>query len=137
MSEWLRRLLTIPRRRRLDADVAEELRHHVDLRRQQLIDDGVDPRAAEREAKRMFGNEARIREQARDVWGIRWLDTLAQDARYGARLLWRSPEFTALSVASLTVGIGSAAAVFSVADAALFRPLRVSAPHELRQLQVT
>lgn len=137
MSEWLRRLLTIPRRRRLDADMAEEMRHHVDLRRRQLIDDGVDPRAAGREAMRMFGNEARIREQARDVWGIRWLDTLAQDARYGARLLWRSPEFTALSVASLTVGIGSAAAVFSVADAALYRPLSVSAPHELRQLQVT
>jgi predicted permease len=113
------------------------MRHHVELRRQQLIDDGIDPRAAEREAKRMFGNEARIREQARDVWSIRWLDTLAQDARYGARLLWRAPEFTALSVASLTVGIGSAAAVFSVADAALLRPLSVRAPHELRQLQVT
>lgn len=137
MSHWLRRLFTIPRRARIDADVAEEMRHHVELRRRQLIDDGIDPRAAEREAKRLFGNEARIREQARDVWGIRWLDTLAQDARYGARLLWRSPEFTALSVLSLTIGIGSAAAVFSVADAALFRPLPVRAPQELRQLRVT
>lgn len=132
-TKWLARARAILRRSRMDDELAEEIRDHIELRRQALVDDGVDAREAERRARAMFGNVTLIREQSRDVWGIRWLDTLTQDVRYGGRLLRRSPGFTAMAVLSLAIGIGSAAAVFNIADAVLFRTLAVSAPHELRQ----
>lgn len=137
MSHWLRRIRALVTRRRLDDELAEEIRQHLELRRQQLVEAGMEPEQAACEAHRMFGNATAIREQTRDLRSLRWLDTLAQDLRYGARLLWRSPAFTIVAVMSLAVGIGSAAAVFNVADAVLFRPLAVDAPHELRRFHAT
>ena len=72
----------------------------------------------------MFGNVTAIREETRDMWTLGSLDTLLQDMRFGARLLRRSPAFTIAAVASLAIGIGAAAAVFSLADGMLFRKLR-------------
>jgi putative ABC transport system permease protein len=72
-----------------------------------------------------------------DVRPFAWLDGALQDARYGARVLRRTPWFTAVAVLSLTAGIGSAAAVFNVADAVLFRPLAVDAPHDLAAFHAT
>ena len=77
------------------------------------------------------GTSAAIREETRDMWGFPSLDTLAQDVRYGLRLLRRSPMFTAVSVLSLAIGIGAAAGVFSLADAVLLRKLPVKSPDEL------
>ncbi|HEX4936284.1 MAG TPA: permease prefix domain 1-containing protein, partial [Gemmatimonadaceae bacterium] len=127
----MRRLWTLLRRRRLESELADEIQQHIDLRRRALIDEGLDPREAAYEARRMFGNPTVIREETRDMWGYRWLDTLVQDTRFGARLLRRSPAFTLAAVASLAIGIGSAAAVFGLADALLFRTLAVRAPEEL------
>jgi predicted permease len=119
------------RRRRLDDELAEEIALHVELRRQALVDEGMDPRAAAREARRRFGNVTAIREETRDMWGFPSLDTLAQDVRYGIRLLRRSPGFTAIAVVSLAVGIGASVAVFSLADAVLFQKLPIRNPDEL------
>lgn len=82
MSTWLRRLAAYVFRRNLDDELADEIRLHIELRRQALIDDGRDPREAEYEARRMFGNAALTREEARDLWGFRSLDTLHQDVRF-------------------------------------------------------
>ncbi len=91
----------------------------------------MDPREAAWEAQRMFGNATAIREETRDMWTLGSFDTLLQDLRFGARLLRRSPAFTVAAVASLAIGIGAAAAVFSLADGMLFRKLAVRAPEEL------
>ena len=72
-----------------------------------------------------------------DGWGFPSLDSLLQDARYAVRLLVRSPAFTAVAVLSLSLGLGAAAAVFSVADAVLFRPLAVEDPGSLRDFRVS
>jgi predicted permease len=128
---FVRRLALMTRRSRLDDELHDEVRLHMDLRRQALIDGGMDPGEAEIEARRMFGNATAIREQTRDMWGFPSIDTLWQDIRYGARLLRRSPTVTIASIASLAIGIGFSAGVFSLADVVLLQSLPVHAPDEL------
>jgi macrolide transport system ATP-binding/permease protein len=128
---WLRRVRCRLRRDRLDDELRDEIAQHIEERRRQLIADGMDPRDAAYEARRMFGNVTRIREETREMWTLGPLDTLMQDVRFGARLLRRSPVFTLAAVASLAIGIGSAAAVFSLADELLFRELPVRDPKQL------
>jgi predicted permease len=127
----LRRLAARLRRDRLDDDLRDEIAQHIELRRQQLIEEGVDPREAAYEARRIFGNPTVIREETRDMWSFQWIESLLQDTRFGARLLRRSPIFTLTAIASLAIGIGAAAAVFSLADGILFRTLPVRDPQQL------
>ncbi len=126
-----RRLRAWLHRDRLDDQLAEEIRLHLELRTQALMDRGWDPAAAAHEARRMFGNTTVIREETRDMWGFPPAETVMQDVRYGARILRRSPMFTAVAVLSLAVGLGAAAAVFSLVDTLLLRTLAVRAPREL------
>lgn len=67
----------------------------------------------------------------RDTWVWRWLDDLGRDLRYAGRLLLRSPGFTATALLSLALGIGANAALFSLVDRVLLRPLSVSDPERL------
>jgi predicted permease len=131
MREWLRRVRSLLRRARLDDDLREEIREHIALRTRQLTADGMDPREASFEARRMFGNVTSIREESREMWGFRALDTLGQDARYGARMLRRSPLVTIVAIVSLAIGIGATVAVFTLFETLLFRKLPVRAPDEL------
>ena len=111
--------------RRDDEGVGEEMRHHVEMRTRALQDQGWDARAARHEARRMFGNAAQWREEARDMWGFRALDDLAHDIRYGARYLGRSPIFTIVAVVSVAVAIGMSAAIFAITNAVTFRSIGV------------
>lgn len=129
------RLRLLTRRGRLDAELRDEIRLHIELRRQALIDDGMDPALATIEAQRMFGNSTAIREETRDMWGFPSIDTVAQDVRYGVRLLFRSPMVTIASIVSLAIGIGASAGVFSLADVTLVQRLPVHAPEELQLFQ--
>src|SRR4051812_46891895 len=131
----LRRVVLWPRRRRLDDELRDEVALHLELRRQALIETGMDPGEATTQAQRMFGNAMSIREETRDMWGFPSIDTLAQDIRYGARLLHRSPTVTIAAILSLAIGIGASAGVFSLADAMLLRSLPVRAPQELLAFQ--
>lgn len=134
MLNRLRRLRARLRRSQLDDELQEEIRHHLDLRRQQLIESGVAPLEADRQARRMFGNVTAIREETRAMCGASSIDTLTQDVRYGLRVIGKSPGFSAVAILSLAVGIGASAVLFSFANAFLFRPLRAANPAELVQL---
>jgi predicted permease len=68
---------------------------------------------------------------------MRFLRDLGADVRYGARLLRRSPGFTAVAVGSLALGIAGATAVFTLLNAIVLRPLPVSHPRELYYVNVT
>jgi predicted permease len=81
-----------------------------------------------------FGNSLRVRDEAVDQWGWRWLDRLTQDVRFGTRLLWRAPAFTLTAVAVLALGVGVNLAAFQVFDRLALSPRPVRDPHTLVNL---
>ena len=131
----LKRLAALFRRGRLDRDLSDEMQLHLELRRQSLIADGWHPDDALVEARRSFGNPTKFREDSRDMWAFPSFDTLVQDARFGPRLLRRSPLFTIVAVLSLAIGIGASTAVFTLADTLLLRKLPVRDPDALVALK--
>jgi predicted permease len=135
LARAVRHLTSAWRRDRLDEELKDEIAQHTDWRARALMDDGVPEPEARRHAAIAVGNATRLREQARELWGFPALDTVLQDLRYGLRVMRGSPVFTSVAVFSLAIGIGAAAAVFSLADAFLLRPLPVRDPHALVRLR--
>jgi predicted permease len=128
---WFSRLHHALRPRRLDDELNAELHDHLERRAADLRAAGADPAEATREARRMFGNFTAIREQSRDVRMGTALASVLQDARYACRGMGRSPVFTATAVLSLSLAIGATAAIYSIIDAAMLRPLPVPEPERL------
>src|SRR5689334_15881000 len=113
MRAWLRRFAHLFRRSREAAAVLEEMEAHRALRQAQLERGGMAPAESVRESRRALGNVTLAREDARDLWVVRWIDTLGQDVRNGCRVLVKYRGVTATAVISLALGIGANAAVFS------------------------
>jgi len=130
----LRRLRALFRKGKLDADMAEELRAHLDLQTAENISRGLSPADARHAALRAFGGVEQIKERARDQRGWLWLDQARQDLRFAARGLWQSPVFAGVAIATLALGIGLNTAMFSVLQALLRRELPFPAPESLVQV---
>lgn len=128
LREWTTafrlRLRALFRRKQLEQDLEDELAFHLAMKAEKL--------GAEDQARRQFGNPTWFRETCRELWSLGRLEILWQDVRYGARLLWRSPAFTAVAVLSLALGIGANTFIFSLINAVLLKCLPVPNPHELR-----
>src|SRR5258707_11979737 len=110
-----------------------ELRYHFEKLVGDFVAAGVPPEEARRRARLEFGGVEQIKEQCRDVRG-RWLEDLAKDLRYTARMLLRSPGFLAVSGLSLALGIGANTAIFSLVNAVMLRSLPVKDPGRLVQI---
>jgi predicted permease len=123
------------RRRRLDRDIDDELRFHLDTLARRERDRGAEPGEAERLARLKFGNPTSFREALREMWTFHWLEAMFQDTRYAARTLAKTPGFSAVAILTLALGIGANTAIFSAVDAALLRPLPFPAPDRLVRLQ--
>src|SRR5262249_32556158 len=127
---WIR--LTIPfLRGRMERELREELSLHLELRAEQLGQEGLRPYDASLAARRRFGNVSRIADASRAAWGWHWLYGSAQDLRYVARQLIRRPGFAL--VVSLTIALGGAlnTVAFTFYDAVALKPLPVGNPGEL------
>lgn len=121
-------------RRRPPDDFAAEIRSHLELEADRLLEDGMSRHEAEAAARRRFGNVTRAQERyyERGRWLL--LDQLGQDVRFALRLLARTPLLTASIIATVAIGIGAASAVFSLVHAVVLRPLDYPDPDRLVQL---
>jgi predicted permease len=130
-GEVKRRIQMLFQRDQFNRDLEEEMRLHLELRRQEQIDRGLLPAAAARAAHLKFGNTTRIKEKSLMTWGSETLESFLSDIAYGTRALLRSPALTIVALVSLALGIGANTAIFSLLDAVLLRSLPVQDPQQL------
>ena len=107
-------------------DLDDEIRGHLAISVKERIDQGEDPEAARLAALRELGYVPAIRDSMRRVWHTRWLDAaaaLGEDLRIGVRSLRRAKGLSLTVIATLALGIGANAAIFSVVREVLLRPL--------------
>lgn len=128
---WLSRLKNALNPSRLDEDLAEEMRDHLERRAAALNEKGLHTEEARRQAYIRFGNATRLREESRGIRLWAGLEGTLQDVRYAWRGMRKEPAFAATAVLSLALAIGANTAIYSILDAAILRPLPVPAPDQL------
>src|SRR5499426_3228287 len=111
------------RRGKIEREIDRELLFHLEMETAENIRRGMSEEEARRAARLSFGGVERTKEAYRDVARFRRLEELWKDARYGARMLLRTPGFTAAAALTLALGVGANTAVFSVVYATLLKPL--------------
>src|SRR6266567_3543115 len=121
MRELLRRIHYLIHRRRLDAELRNDMEFHREM--------------AARAGRNNFGNTLRLREQSHQAWGWTWLDRLIQDLRFGARIFVRAPGFTLVAVLILAIGIGVNVSAFTLFDMIALKALPVPEADRILRLE--
>lgn len=117
---WWRRLVLglrgLFQKQKLDAEMDEEMRAHLEMRMRANIESGMSPEEARYAALKQFGRVESIQQRCRDQRGVAWLEDWLQDTRLGLRLLVRNPGVATIAVLSLALGITLNSAIFSLVD---------------------
>jgi len=128
---WLKQLFL---RRRMYADLSEEIHQHIEEKIEELVAGGMSRKEAIAAARCAFGNVTLTEEDGRNAWGWRTVEELLGDVRYGLRALRHNPMFTAVALLTIAIGIGANTAVFSVVNSVLLKPLNYPNAEQLVSL---
>lgn len=125
------RLQSLFRRSRVERELSDELRYHLEESVAEAVAKGKTPEEARYAALQELGGVERIKEECRDMRRVKLIETLAQDLRYGLRMLAKNPGFTAVAAITIALGIASTTIAFSVVNAVVFQPLRYGHPERM------
>ena len=125
---WLKQLFS---RRRLYSELSDEIQTHLDEKTEELVAGGMSLEEAMHAARREFGNVGLAEENAREVWRWPTIEDFLLDVRYGLRTLRHNPVFAVVGLLTIAIGIGANAAVFSVVNSVLLKPLNYPKAEEL------
>lgn len=125
---WWQRLRN---RDRLETELDAELGYHVERKVEDNLRAGMSEQEARRQARLEVGGIDQVKEDCRDVRGTRWVDDIAQDLRFAARMLAKDRSFTLVAVVALALGIGASNTVFTIVNAMVLRGVPVREPDRI------
>ena len=122
MTRWWKKLAIFARGDNFHGDLEEEMEFHRQQKEKELRESGLSAEEARHAAQREFGNDLKLREESRDVFGF-WWETTVQDFRFAMRQLRKNVGFTSTAILVLALGMAASIAIFAFVDAALIKPL--------------
>lgn len=131
LSDLYIRFRSLFRRTKVDEEIDDELRFHLERQTEKYLQAGMNPEQATRQARMEFGGLAQVQEECREARGVTFLETLGRDLQFGLRMLCKSPGFTIVVVVTLALGIGANTAIFTLVNAVMLRSLPVRDAQQL------
>jgi putative ABC transport system permease protein len=128
---WLMGLRAIIFKTQSERELDDELRQYLESAIEQKIASGMTREAATHAARAEMGSVAAIKDDVRDAGWESTIEGIWREVKHSLRALRRAPGFTAITIATLALGIGGTTAVFSVVNGVLIKPLPYRDPDAL------